>query len=472
MMLQRQGPTAAPWRWQCSSHSRMGRVISLFLLLQNAFVSTLALAAEGNCSSQTFASGGKNYHHMVILVHGYLGSYREQEYLSEALMREGRKALSVVGVESRDDENDESCWSRSNTHNFVVLNSKANSGAMELTADGVAKGGKRLASEVSDWVRQQKAEVQNTDSSSGSQTVMTLSFVGNSLGGLYSRYALTELETIFGKANDNDNDNDIHPLVFCTTSTPHLGVSQETFIELPKWTEPYVSSIFRQPTMDDLFCANTSTVITDMCHSSNASPQRDFLRPLKRFRKRIAMANAYNTDFLVSVASGAFLSSRSDSVHHHQDSDVVAASAIRLMKDMEHIALQVATLPSSDNGSKQKPSERKSPLVEHDTSDCVNALDDLGWLKIFVDTRSILPKIVNFNIPELEPRSTYTSRELQEHFQQYGTMLPIAHPLNMANSKTEWYRKMTQSGQPIVDALAELLVLDMIELSGKIDQES
>lgn len=465
---------------------------------------------------------------MVVLVHGYLGSYREQEYLGEALMNESRKALS--GDEScRNSKNNSNS---NNKHEFVVLNSRVNSGAIELTTDGIAAGGKRLASEVTDWVEQQIAEVQKQSKSSSSssptpttQTVMTLSFVGNSLGGLYSRYALAELETVFGDKHDNSNDNSNHdnktpsvlPMIFCTTSSPHLGVSQETFIELPKWTEPYVSSVFRQKTMDDLFGVHESTVVADLCHANNANTNNknndnnnnnncddddddnntNFLRPLGRFRKRIAMANAYNTDFLVSVASGAFLSAKSNSVHHHQDSDVVAKSSIRLMRDLDHVALQVATLPPEndrdrdrDDGderasrtktkTKTRPSSSSSSDnggdgdgddgdgdgdEQHDTSDCVDALDELGWLKIFVDTRGILPKVLNFDVENLTAKHSYTSRELHEHFRQYGTMLPVAHPLNMANSKTDWYRLLTKSGRPVVDALAELLVRDTIELS-------
>ncbi|MGK3746294.1 MAG: hypothetical protein ACI90V_013156, partial [Bacillariaceae sp.] len=52
-------------------------------------------------------------------------------------------------------------------------------------------------------------------------------------------------------------------------------------------------------------------------------------------------------------------------------------------------------------------------------------------------------------------------------FKRYGTLLPIAHPLNMANAKTDLYRQLTKGGQPIMDALAELLILDMVELSEK-----
>jgi len=301
---------------------------------------------------------------------------------------------------------------------------------------------------------------------------MTLSLVGNSLGGLYSRYALAELynneehhQQQHGLTFDN---KEILLLIFCTTSSPHLGVSQETFVELPKWIEPYVATAMQQQTMNDLFGTHNSTVVMDMCHSTsnNAaadSPKnnnnRDYLYPLQQFRKRIAVANAYNTDFLVSVSSAAFLSSDSNSVHHHQDHNTTTATTMRLMKNMEHVALQVTT-PTTTRDDEDDDDNQNS-------STCVNSLDRLGWHKIFMDTRTILPSWLQLSTPKLKTQLSYTSKELQTQFKRYGTLLPIAHPLNMANSRTGWYRSMTKSGQPIMDALAELLILDMIELSEK-----
>jgi len=548
------------------------------------------------------------YHHMVVLIHGYLGSSREQEYLGEALFHQLERITNHGDDDDDDDHhhhhNDDASSSSSSfvedtttndddvdncqttdrnhhhhrpTHKFAILNSKAN---MVDSTDGIVKGGERLAVEITEWVRRQTDEVvrqQQQQSEEEESIIMTLSMVGNSLGGLYGRYALTELTHIFRNdnscsnnihKNDDSNNNNINnnsddrsnnesnnndnnksnppriiPLIFCTTSSPHLGVSRETFVELPRWTEPYVSSAFRQRTMDDLFRVNGSTVVMDMCRrrddnydgnnsgnkdekddnnpsddggSSNNNnngggggsgggssyrshrSHREYLRPLGQFRKRIAVANAYNTDFLVSVSSGAFLSSESDSIHYHLDSDVTVKQqqslSLRLMKDIEHVALQVVTLPEEDGdddnailptSSMTGRDKVKSDVDDHDhdddTSHCVNALDRLGWHKIFIDTRNLLPNFLNLPIPALKPANNnndkasrheayYTSGELRDHFQRYGTLLPVAHPLNMANSRTDWYRKLTKGGQPIVDALAELLVLDMIEFSEKIDE--
>jgi len=460
------------------------RRIFLFLLLLITLVTAAEKETGEQCSAPSSSAnkatiGIRNYYHIVVLVHGYMGSDREQEYLGEALIKESKK--SIQSLSNSNDKDDDSCQHQ-HSHQFVVLTSKAN---MNDSTDGVAKGGQRLADELSDWIQQHTAEMQLLNSNS---TFMTLSLIGNSLGGLYSRYALAELyyeqQDVFDK---------ILPLVFCTTSSPHLGVSQETFIQLPKWIEPYVAMAMQQQTMDDLFGVNNSTVLMDMCHSDsnngskrdrsysfddhknnkNKSKDRDYLHPLQHFQKRIALANAYNTDFLVSVSSAAFLSSDSDSVHHHQYPDATAAAATtstRTMKNIEHVALQVTTTSATERTARitATGNDGNDDAADDFTrSSCVNSLDRLGWHKIFIDTRNILPDWLRLSTPKFVPRLSYTSKDLQEQFKRYGVLLPIAHPLNMANSKTDWYRKVTKSGQPIMDALAELMVLDMMELSEK-----
>jgi len=259
------------------------------------FVATLLLLLLQQCSGLS-SSDRTTYRHLVVLVHGYLGSDREQDYLGEALRKEIKKP----------------CHSTSNIiqHQLVVLNSKAN---VQKSTDGVAMGGKRLAAEITEWMEQQIAEIELEPS-----TVLTFSLIGNSLGGLYGRYALAELD-LFHTNDSATNDTNhrstrtVLPLVFCTTSSPHLGTSQETFIELPRWIEPHVATVFQQQTMNDLFGAHGSTVIRDMCVTN------EYLSPLQQFQKRVAVANAYKTDFLVSVSSGAFLSLENDSIYHQQD---------------------------------------------------------------------------------------------------------------------------------------------------------
>jgi len=478
----------------------MVRLLGLLRFLLLLFLFQHSSATEYSISTEKTTVNTRNhYYHLVVLVHGYMGSDREQEYLGEALIERSKNSIQELLPNSKSNDNNnnngiyDSCTShhRHHEHQFVVLSSKANVGN---STDGIANGGQRLAAEIADWIQQHTAKVQ-LNSNSNSTTIMTLSLIGNSLGGLYSRYALAEL---YYNNKHQQWHNKIIPLVFCTTSSPHLGSSQETFIELPRWLEPYVGTVMKQQTMDDLFGSNNSTIVMDMCtrseslndHSSSSlsddknmnsnenrinNNHRDYLYPLEQFQKRIAVASAYNTDFLVSVSSAGILSSDSNSVHYHQNPDYndttcfmtdTGTGTTRLMKNIDYVTLQVTTGTKS-NTSTNTTKEGASNDNNHSRKSCVDSLDQLGWHKIFLDARKIMPSWLQFTTPELIPKVSYTSKELRTQFKRYGTLLPIAHPLNMANSRTDLYRELTKKGQPIMDALAELLILDMIELSEK-----
>jgi len=381
---------------------------------------------HGKCatvpSSSSSSCMNRNYYHLIVLVHGYMGSDREQEYLGEALLEQSKR-LS----DSR--------------HEFVPLYSKTN---MKDTSDGVVKGGQRLAAEINNWIREH-VDIAGEDISKDTSTIFTLSLIGNSLGGVYSRYAISELFRLGTLSSKK-----IMPLVFCSTSSPHLGISKETFVRLPVWLEQYMGSAMKQ-TGNDLFSVNDSTIIDDMC-SSPSRDGNDYLLSLGQFLKRIAVANAYSTDFLVSVNSGGILDSDSNSVHYNLQHDRDASeTVIRRMRNVNnHVALQVFT-PKDDNENNQDQDEEKNIR-----SNCVNSLDRLGWHKIFLDTRNIDAVSNLFQLPVLEipKQKAYTSKELVKQFNRYGTLLPLAHPVNVANSKTYWYKTLTKQGQPIMDSLA------------------
>ena len=67
--------------------------------------------------------------------------------------------------------------------NIVVLKSKCNE--QLKTVNGVAVGGKLLADEILSFI--------NSISGQSGQALQYISIVGNSLGGLYARYAIKEL---------------------------------------------------------------------------------------------------------------------------------------------------------------------------------------------------------------------------------------------------------------------------------------
>jgi hypothetical protein len=192
--------------------------------------------------------------HLVILVHGLQGNEKELGYLEESITRQA-----------------------SNDHEMhIVLHSATCN--LGLTLDGVIKGGDRLVQEVETQIRA------NVDGDSQ----LYLSFIGNSLGAIYARYAIAHLNMTTGN---------IVPFIFCTTMAPHLGVANQTYVPLFRWTESVVAGVFGE-TGRDLFLR------TPLLHEMGTSTK--FLEPLRQFRKRIAVANAFGTDFQVPT-SGVFV---------------------------------------------------------------------------------------------------------------------------------------------------------------------
>ena len=116
--------------------------------------------------------------HLVVLVHGLSGTAADLGYLARRLEADA---------------------------SVRVLASGANE-PFPRTLDGVDAGGARVADEV----RQVASDFK------------TISFVGNSLGGLYARAALRELR-------DGDTFAGLTPAVFVTTAAPHLGARQTQY---------------------------------------------------------------------------------------------------------------------------------------------------------------------------------------------------------------------------------------------------
>ena len=118
--------------------------------------------------------------HLVVLVHGLSGTAADLGYLARRLEADA---------------------------SVRVLASGANE-PFPRTLDGVDAGGARVADEVRQVASAYK----------------TISFVGNSLGGLYARAALRELRDA-----DRSTFAGLTPAVFVTTAAPHLGARQTQY---------------------------------------------------------------------------------------------------------------------------------------------------------------------------------------------------------------------------------------------------
>jgi hypothetical protein len=155
---------------------------------------------------------------LIVVSHGLMGTQADLSFLKEA-------------IEELD------------SANTLVLLARSNEGK---TTDGVANGGRRLASEILDTVEAQPS-------------LTSISMLGNSLGGLYARYAAALLYTPPDRSdadNGNASSSSICGLVpgdFVTTASPHLGVRRFTYIPVPDVLQGFAPGLIIGRTGDDLF---------------------------------------------------------------------------------------------------------------------------------------------------------------------------------------------------------------------------
>jgi pimeloyl-ACP methyl ester carboxylesterase len=358
--------------------------------------------------------------HVVVLVHGYMGNALELGYLQTTLKQ---KAARIQ---------EESPGSY-----FLVHSSTTNEGR---TSDGIAAGGSRVAREVN--------EILANLSKENSKREISLSFVGNSLGGLYARYALSEIPSLAAAPNDTEKYPGVQPKVFCTTATPHLGVSEHTYLPIPRVAE-YVVAKAMSVTGEDMFR------FTSIMERLACDPI--FCNPLRSFQTRLAYANAHQTDFQVPTATAAFLvDSKKDANHRRVESNTRPPFELLRVETVRRESTPAPSLSTSN------------PLS---SSDLARHLDDMGWIKVFCDVRQHLwsarvPSLLwsssssvstSTSCQDDKDEECFTSGEL---LLRYGSTVdqrwhaPFGHTQMVANSKNSMYSKMNAGGRPIMDQLA------------------
>jgi len=329
---------------------------------------------------------------ICFLVHGHRGLSRDLGYLHAAIhgrlsevRRHRRKELRNQKSAGSDSAVEHSCSSFG--HDVVVHSAMCNEGR---TDDGVRAGGDRLVEEMlqvirteADRKRRQKKRLQESKAGDSKEedelaVDITISLVGNSLGGIYSRYAVAQLfhmAEIDGCCADNNDalllDSGairLHFQTFCTTATPHLGCARHTWISLPRPAEIAVGHILGE-TGRDLF--RMSNLLHEM------GTDEYYLSPLSKFRKRVAYANGYHTDFPVPAATAAFLHEDSEYPHHFLEERTSTADS-ELDK---YIVATLRTQPTSSLGA------CFAEVCDDDLKEMSTALDSLGWKKVIVDLR-------------------------------------------------------------------------------------
>jgi hypothetical protein len=453
---------------------------------------------EGSSSSTTDDDGvamsmSKSMVHLIVLVHGIMGNHMELDYVKQALEKEA----SALQLELQLEWNDSDSSSSTNKTKVVVHSASAND---NNTLDGIAPGGLRIAQEINGLLETLGSDGGSEGggaSSSSGPTELHVSIWGNSLGGLYARYALAHIDWD-PKNNTNDkNTTTIHPRLFCTTATPHLGTQDFTYIQLPRSMEWFGAKKMKQ-TGQDLFRYTTPDLIERLCLDE------DYLEPLRRFQKRRVYANAFGTDACVPTATAAFLADMDSShtvVSRTDTNDTTNTNTntntnpcyptVRLTTPRSSQRQEPPSPPAGDNNNnnsqqqqeditttmkEQQPQKNTTTLESQ-----ARSLDALGWTKIFVDVRSHIPAVPslwNWNrtrappldYPEhLQPGTTVTSRDLNQALSKSNKTkdnqilaLPFGHSFLVANAKNPLYQWFYSGGQPLVDRIANDLIREIL----------
>lgn len=400
--------------------------------------------------------------HYCFLVHGFLGIDEEMSYIEEAIKR----SLDVYSSNAMSKKQSE----------VLIYKIKTNHGK---TRDGIIKGGKRVAKEVLDIILNDSICNVGQDKHCGC-AIKTISFVGHSLGGLYSRYAIAEINA---QVPDHFHFN-----IFCTTATPHIGISSHTYFPLPRALERVVAVVLGKTGKHLFRTKRKNDIVKQMCLSPH------YLTPLSHFRTRIAYSNTFGSDFVVPTKTSAFL--------HGSTMHKVVGNVLEDRQDNDAFLLSAFT-KQTYNVQRVPPevmkNDRSSKTDEH--LQMSKSLDSLGWKKVFVDVRHLSP--IKHIRPPLSKRNsrkalsesissktlsctqssslsdnlsdtsstTKTSYDTELESEELAKLLskgdsislPVGHTVMIANSKTKFSARMNAGGKAVMNSLAQDFVQELLD---------
>mmetsp|Transcript_12459 Transcript_12459/g.28852 ORF Transcript_12459/g.28852 Transcript_12459/m.28852 type:complete len:289 (+) Transcript_12459:1026-1892(+) len=229
--------------------------------------------------------------------------------------------------------------------------------------------------------------------------------------------------------------------------------------------------------------------LNDLMKTMATTPK--FLKPLGSFRKRIAYANAYGTDFPVPTETAAFLSPESSYPHHFVEDSEKGGDCVVV----DGTGLVIATMHTPRKAHKGEEEEEAAPQTDSENTDDLvqmsHALDSLGWKKVFVDIRNgipfrlLIPRLGGSRRSDSQDDSSSSSEEIAplDALRQKGVVesrdvvsavtspsdtesqqqmvLPIGHNMIVAFSRSRLSTLINKGGRPVVDALAKELVDDI-----------
>lgn len=263
--------------------------------------------------------------HLVVLCHGLSGTSEDLYYLSES--------LSAAGA--------------------TVFRSAANSKLSSF--NGVKEGAEKLVEEINALVK--------------SDSFNEISFVGNSLGGLYARYAVHLLTNSSQKKIAG-----LKPSRFVLIASPSLGVRNFTYVDdmdlyVPDILKRSVAYVMRA-SGQDLFATDAPLMRDSLLYKM--AVHESFLAPLRLFEKRLLYANL-NNDFVVPLGTAGFM-------HREQ--------VIALRKEFEGRPgiVHTLTVPPNPSYSAEALPKDTDPL-----SHMIEGLNSCGWEKRIVNFPGLIP---------------------------------------------------------------------------------
>lgn len=251
------------------------------------------------------------------------------------------------------------------------------------TRDGVRAGGERVAEDVRRVVQEHPS-------------LQDVSFVGNSLGGLYSRYALSLLwdgktRTVAG----------LRPISFLTIATPHLGVRRFLALPVPEQLH-FTAPLFLGQTGNDLFLRPPGPAASNDEGSKGPlllrmTQEDSFMAPLAAFKHRRAYGNV-KEDLLVPLGTALFSPQSVIGKHWAFKERIVVPDP-----ETNHATLEIYHLPAVEEegdaagrgrtamgmltGVLMSGSGGKGEGVDWMEQAMARRLDGLGWQKIAVEFR-------------------------------------------------------------------------------------
>lgn len=371
--------------------------------------------------------------HFCFLVHGLNGNPDDLSYLQSVMIKSARNALhenpnkeiTDDQLSTRDDDDRKKQGDEQKSWNRIIIHN-CNCNARN-TGDGIETGGQRLLEEMLHIVRSNVKDHYGSEKHENIDAIIdiTISMIGNSLGGIYSRYAIAKLAQMSTEEGYILIDNRIRVAfnIFCTTATPHLGIASHTYFPLPRTAEIGIGKVVGQ-TLQDLL--RTTPIIKQMCICPT------FLQPLSSFRKRILYANSHG-DFPVPTQTAAFLNAASTYPHHISPRSTSMKNDETDSKN-DFVVATLHTPCAADKTPQTSPDKipkESSPAISNDKDELLemsNSLDQLGWKKVFVK----MP--ISVDIPRLRKKkenmlsSLSSSHGDSSHSSDSGDMieLPLA----------------------------------------------